>query len=340
MAEYGDGFATTARNPGNEVYAMSLGDNGFGGRVARGDSLQNATSPHAVPATAGLYSDLIAWQHDPGIGTPEIRVRYATDGATLGPELVFSSPALGPTDAARGLVAGGDISGEAVVAWVQGTGSSTQLVARQLYVDPGSFAAVSGFQYSRRAQPVLAWSAPRALWGPVNYVVSLDGVQLTQTTATSLSVPAALSQGPHTWRVTAVNPAGHTRATRPSTVWVDTVAPVVSFTLAGLQRAGSYIHVYASYTDAPPPLAPAQASGIAQVLVNWGDGSSYVIRHGKFHAYRRAGRYLLAVTVTDRAGNTTTLQRLVRIAPKRGPRPKKKGKGRARHTTGGAPAHH
>jgi hypothetical protein len=71
-----------------------------------------------------------------------------------------------------------------------------------------------------------------------------------------------------------------------------------------------------SYTDAPPPLPPADASGIAQVTVNWGDGSRFVIGHGKFHVYTRPGRYKVIVVVKDRAGNTTTVVTYLRIAPR------------------------
>ena len=126
--------------------------------------------------------------------------------------------------------------------------------------------------------------------------------------------------------MTAVNPAGLSSSTRQATVWVDTVPPAVTLTMTGRQRAGSVVHVYVAYTDAPPPEPPAAASGIASVVVNWGDGSSYTISHGKFHVYAHAGQYRLTVTVTDRAGNATTVTQPVTIAPKPKPKPKPKRK--------------
>jgi hypothetical protein len=316
MGEYGRGFATSARDDSNALFAEALGNNGIAGGLGRVDSLQNTTPPDGVPAMAGLFSALIAWQQNPGsAGIPEIRIRYATDGLTLGPELLVSSPTLGATDAASGLSAAGDGAGEAAAAWVQGTGSTTRIVVAQLYQSPGSFAATAAFQYVRSAEPVLTWSRAHAHWGPLRYSMTIDGVPLAQTTATSLRVPSRLRDGVHTWQVTAVNPAGRASRTRVARIWVDTVAPAVHLKLTGSRRSGSLLHVYVTYTDAPPPELPANASGIADVVVKWGDRSSNRIRHGKFHAYKRAGRYKLSVIVVDRAGNTTTLLRTVKIAP-------------------------
>jgi PKD domain-containing protein len=331
MTEYGHGYATSERTPTHELYAMQLGDNGTSAGLVRVDSLQNATAPAAVPAAAGLFSNVIAWQHDPGgAGQAEIRIRYADSRAVLGPETVVSSPGIGPTDATRGLAAGGDVNGDAVVAWVQGSGSSTQIIARQLYQEPGGFGALPSFQYSRVARPVLAWSTPNEAWGPVTYAVSLDGAPIGQTAATSMIVPAALTDGPHTWQVTATNAAGQQSNTSIATVWVDTVPPAVSLTISGIRRAGSYLHAYVADTDSPPPEPGSAASGVAQVLIDWGDGSSYVIAHGKFHAYTRPGRYVVRVTVTDRAGNATTVAQVLKIAAKPKPKPKPKPKRKPR----------
>ncbi|MBV9836733.1 MAG: hypothetical protein JO156_01345 [Solirubrobacterales bacterium] len=316
MTEYGHGFVTSARDQSNQVFANVLGDNGLSQTVVRVDSLSNASAPYAVPATAGLYSTLIAWQHDPGIaGTPEIRARYAPDGDDLGPELVLSSPSLGPADAGSGLAAGGDVAGDAVVAWMQGGAGAGRIVTAQLYQPPGAPAALSRFRYATSAHPVLSWSPASGLWG-VRYLVSVDGVQVAQTGLTAIRTPVALHDGPHRWQVTATNPSGVSNPAAAATVWVDTVRPRVSFSLSGPRRAGAYLHIYVSYTDSPRPEPPADASGVAEVIVKWGDRSSYRIKHGKFHAYKRPGHYLLIVIVRDRAGNTTTLVRRITIAPR------------------------
>ncbi len=316
VTEYGAGWVTSARTSAHDVYAMALGSNGSPGPVVQVNGLPNASAPDPVPAIAGLFSDLIAWQHDPGASQmPEIRVRYAPQDAGLGPEQILSSPAQGPTDAAAGLTGGGDVAGDAAMAWVQGAPGALRIVVAQLYQPPGTPSPANAFRYVRSTTPTFAWRPANELWGPVSYLVSVDGARIAQTSATFVRTTAGLAQGPHHWRVVAVNPAGRQTAGRPATVFVDTIAPLLKFRVTGHRRAGSAVHISVSYTDAPPPLPAADASGIAQVVVKWGDGSRYVIRHGKFHVYKRRGRYKVTVTVKDRAGNTTVVVAYVRIGP-------------------------
>jgi hypothetical protein len=317
VTELGRGFVTSARTDSNQVVAAHLTENEVGTSGFQLDSLQNSSLPDAVPAIAGS-SALIAWQQDPGLpGAPEIRVRYAPDNLTLGPELVLSAPAQGSTDAADGLSAAGDAQGNAAVAWVQQSAGANQIQVAQMYQPPSGFVPTKAFRYFRTSLPVLAWTPAFDQWGPIRYVLSVDGVQVAQTQATSLLLPAALADGSHIWQVTAVNPAGLTGAMRPARFWIDTVAPRGTLKLTGKLRPKSALHAQVSYTDAPPPLPPASASGIARVLIRWGDGSSYRISHGKSHVYKRAGRYTITVVLTDRAGNVTTLrQRIKLVAPK------------------------
>ncbi len=326
VTEYGRGFVTAAGDQSDQLVAASLGTNEALGAPLRVDSVQNSGAPDAVPATAGLYSNLIAWQQDPGVaGSPEIRIRYAQDGSDLGSEQVVSSPSLGPAEASDGLVAAGDTDGDAVIAWVQGTGAAAQIVAAQLFQPPGGFALANRPPYAVSAHPLLSWTPSQELWGPATYTVSLDGVAVTQTNVTLIRVPTTVNDGPHTWQVSAVNRAGETSTTKTGRFFVDTVAPEASFTVTGRLRAGSYLHIYVSDADLPPAGEPgAVASGVASVQVKWGDGSHYTITHGKFHAYRKPGRYTITVIVKDQAGNTTTLQRGLKIAPKHTHKPKKR----------------
>jgi hypothetical protein len=321
VTEYGLGWVTSSRTASGDVFAMALGANDSPGAVNQVNGLPNVSPPEPVPAIAGLFSDLIAWQHDPGgAGAAEIRVRYAPQGSGLGPELVLSAPAQGPTDAAAGLAGAGDVAGDAVVSWVQGSPGALRIVAAQMYQPPGTPAPANAFRYARSTTPLLSWKPASELWGPLRYVLSIDGAQVAQTTGSSLPPPTALAQGPHGWQVTAINLGGRQSVSRPATVFVDTVAPQASLTVTGRRRAGRVVHVFVAYTDAPPPLSPADASGIARVVVNWGDGSHFVIHHGKFHVYARRGRYKLTVVVSDRAGNATTLVAYLRIAPRHPPK--------------------
>lgn len=316
--EYGEGLLVSTRTSTQDIYAMHLGQNAAAGPVVQLNGLPDASAPHPAVAAAGYHSGLVAWQQDPGGGlAPEIDARFF-DGSSFGPELVASSPVAGPTAADLGLLSDGDIAADVALAWVQGTPDARQVVVAQLYQPPGLFTTSTGFAYSRSAQSLLRWTVPRELWPPLSYQVSIDGGSPLSATATQLTTPP-LSDGPHTWQVTALNRAGLQSHTRTSTVWVDTVAPAVTFVLTGLPYALRPVHISVSYTDAPPPELRADASGIASVTVNWGDGIQSPIRHGKYHVYSLPGRYRLTITATDRAGNRTVLRRLLVIhsVPKR-----------------------
>jgi hypothetical protein len=313
LSEAYQGFLTSARDASNNVWVSRLGPAGLPQTVTQLNSLFDASPPYAVPATTGQYLGLVAWQHDPGTGgAPDIRARYF-DGTNWGPELLASSPGLGPTDAAAGLFAGGDSSGDVAAAWVQGASGSASIVTALLYAEPGSVAAVTGSRYSRTTRPVFSWSPAHEQWGPVRYTVSVDGTAVLQTTRTAVRAPT-LSQGPHVWLLTATNQAGLTSQTRAVSVFVDSYRPAVQLRLTGSERAKSALRLSLRYSDQPPGLPLADGSGIALVTVSWGDGNSATIHHGALHTYARPGRYRLTVTVTDRAGNRTTLSRVLGIA--------------------------
>jgi hypothetical protein len=319
IGEYGSGFVTSARTGSGDLIATDLGSNGSTEGISQVNGLANVSAPYGVPAIAGLFSDLIAWQHDPGIlGPREIRVRYAPSNGSLGPELVVSSPGFGPTDAANGIAAAGDAAGEGAIAWLQGSGSGTRVLAAQLYQAPGSFAARHSMQYARSAHPVLSWSAPRAPWGPIRFTVTLDGIPVAQAGGTSVAIPGAVPDGPHTWRVTSSDPAGLTSSTKAARVFVDTVRPRARLTASGARRVGSAIRTDFTYRDLPPRGKPARdASGVAKLVLEWGDGTVLRVHlgaHRELHVYRRPGRYRVALFVTDKAGNTTELVTTLKIA--------------------------
>jgi hypothetical protein len=263
---------------------------------------------------------LIAWQEEPG-STPggQIGVRFAGDGSTLGPETVLSSPLQGPTDASDasgGLAAAGDTSGDVAVAWLQGSASQLQVMVNQLYQPPGGFSPVKASAYTNTPQPVLAWTRPHG-WGPFKYSVSVDGNQLAQTYSTSAQVPAPLANGPHSWQVIASNPAGQQSETRLAAVFVDTVAPTAAIRLARRARLGHKVRAVLRYFDRPPAGEPRfDASGARAVTVRWGDGTVVHLKPGQrvlTHLYRRPGRYRVTLRVIDRAGNSTTAIKFVRV---------------------------
>lgn len=318
VGEYGSGWVTSTGTSSDDVFAGSVAANAsFAGTVSQVNSLAASAQPYAVPAVTGLHSNLIAWQQLPGTALGgDVRVRFAPDGVTLGPETVLSSPAQGSIDAADGLGAAGDTSGDVAVAWFQGPPSASELVVGQMYEPPGGFSPTRPSVYTSNPQPVLAWGRPSG-WGPMSYSVTLDGAQLSHQSSTSLQVPAPLGNGPHYWQVTATNPAGQQSQASAATVFVDTVPPNGVLKLHARVSAKSLLHVVVRYFDRPPPGEPAgDASGVAKVVVHWGDGSTLHVRFGTHHvshSYKRPGRYRVTLVITDRAGNVTRIVKYVKV---------------------------
>jgi hypothetical protein len=331
MTEYGHGWVTSEYATAHDIFATAMGDNGSPAGTVQVNGLSNRAAPDPVPAIAGLYSDFIVWQQDPGSdGLPELRVRYAPANSALGPEMVISTPAQGPTYAAGGLAAAGDVSGDAAAAWLQGGPGATWVMAEQMYQPPGPIFVSKAVRYENSANSLLQWSAAHEPWGPMTYTVSVDGTQVAQTNSTAVRVPATVADGPHGWQVSGANPAGQTTHSATASVFLDTVPPTAAMTLYGRPRPATKLHVYVSYADLPPAgEPPSDASGVRSVVVRWGDGTTVPLKlgfHRSFHTYRRAGHYVISLLVTDRAGNVTRQVIRVTIA-------KTKPKGKSKQPT-------
>jgi len=333
VTEYGSGLVTAAADTSNNVFATALKTNDQPGGSSQVNSLSQASAPDTIPATVGTISTLIAWQQDIGGGAPaEIRIRYAPDGVDLNPEQVVSSPDLGPTAAAQGLAGGGDISGDAAIAWVQGSGADTRIVTAQLFQAPHGFAPAAAAAYATTAQPQFNWSPAGEQWGPLNYIVKVDGTPVGGTQATSLAPSTPLIQGRHTWQASATNLAGLTVLARPATVFVDSVAPRITARVTGSSYLGATLTTSATALDRPPLLPATDGSGVRTLTLKWGDRTRTVslarVRRA-VHVYRRTGRYHVTITAVDRAGNQTIVTRTVSVKPK--PKPKKKRKTHRHH---------
>ncbi len=322
VQEYGSGWVTSEQEQSDNTSVMSLSNNDAPDAVGQLNSLPQQSDADAVPAVAGTVSTLIAWQQDPGsAGMPEIRVRYAPNGLNLGPEEVVSAPTFGPTNAEQGLFAGGDLSGDAAIAWVQGSGDQTRIMAGQLFQRPGGLEAVKSPRYQTTVNPILQWTSAAERWGSPQYVVKANGVVIATTTATEIRSPVAFSQGRTTWQVTAVNRAGLTSLSKPESVFVDSLAPLLSVQITGKRRVGSVVRVKVSASDSHPGVPRSADSGVKSVRLRWSGASEAVtIKHRASHIYLKRGTYRVTVSVKDRAGNKAVVTRKVRIKA----RPKRK----------------
>ncbi|HEY2259807.1 MAG TPA: hypothetical protein VGH45_08840 [Solirubrobacteraceae bacterium] len=341
VTEFGRGWVLSEGDQSHNITGSPLATNDSPTVSERINSQLLSSPPDAVAGVAGTVSTMIAWQQVPGsAGPPEIRLRYAPNGSSLNPEQVISSPGLGPSNADAGLAAGGDLSGDAAVSWVQGSGAGTLVVAGQLYQTPGNFVPLQGFRYANSVNPILSWSNASELWGPVHYVITLDGAPIGQTGGTSARALSPVGQGRHTWQVTAVNQAGLSNVARAATVFVDSVKPKVSITLAGTRTIRSTLRIAVKANDAPRPIPRSASSGIKSVQVKWGDGAKpFLRRTTATHVYKRRRSYVLTVIVKDRAGNRSVVTRRLTIKARSTARPKRgKGKPKAKKAGGGSAA--
>ena len=308
MTEFGTGWITAQgdsvqqrlpHQPGAPTTAC--------GSTRSSTRLPEAGAPDAVPATAGIVSTLLAWQQYGGSsGQPEIRVRYAPDGTQLDPSMVVSSPNLGAANADLGLFAGGDLAGDAAIAWVQSNGGQNQIVTAQLFQAPKAFAPSTAFAYADQRNPLLAWSAPSELWGPLTYTVKLDGVAIGSSQSRLCDPADAGGPGP-SCRAGRRRQPRRADQQRPAPRWCSWIRcpPQVRPRITGARHVGDVLHIYVRDTDQPPGLPASAGSGVVSLQVKWGDGARRSSRHAASHVYRRRGRYTVTVIAFDRAGNRT-----------------------------------
>lgn len=328
----GLGIVTGTNDATQLTSAMLLRANAAPGPIQQVDSVAPSTAaPYAVPAIGTPLKMLVAWQLTPGGGQPEIRARFY-DGTAFQPEEVFSRPELGPANAANGLAAAGDDNGDLVVAYAQDVpGQGRAIAAAAIDQAPGRFAAHRGPTWQRTTQPLLTWTRSRESWG-LYFKVTVDGQDAGNGDVANLRkrLAAPLSQGVHSWQVTAYDRRGQSYAAPPSIVRIDSIGPTAVMKLTGTRRTGTVLRLTVAASDAAPLPAPgqtaAQTSGVKEVFVDWGDGKRERIVRGTRHAYVKARRYTLRVVVSDNAGNRTTVRQTVRIVK---PRKQKKSAGKA-----------
>ena len=267
---------------------------------------------------------IAAWREQRGssglVAVQERRSDGVIDPATL------SAPGGG---AVAGLRMGGSGLGDAIVAWTQGTGAGTQVAAAVIDAPPDPFFVQTPNGWRRQAKIAIHWAPAINAIGGLAYSVSVDDEPVGKPTRrlfTRLRT-ARIGDGRHRIQVFAIDEAGQETGSRNAILLVDRRAPKVR-----LARRGNRLAVVVS-DGARRETAGVKGSALR---VSFGDGGgsakggggggattiSAAPRKGKKgkpaaktvrHAYERPGTYTVTVTARDRAGNTTTLQRKVRI---------------------------
>ena len=343
FGESGSGYVTAVAGINHRVIATPVAADGYIETPVQLIPGGGAAAPYAAPASAGRGS-VIAWQRTPKRGRPRILVSWGPYGAKGGEPRApvrVSAPATGPTDAALGLVAGGDDSGDAVVAWVQGRAGRLSIDAAELLAGPGSTGGRRPIFFTNRSRPTLRWPAASESWGPLSYTIRLDGSVVGRTRQLQWRSPKSLNDGPHSWQLKTTNEVQKSSTGPAQTVFVDTHPPVLHVRLGGRQKAGETLRLALRYADLPnPKQRGAPASGVAGATVNWGDRAVPVARDSRSpvkrhvhggrvyytvtvtHVYPSGGHRTVTVTVDDRAGNATSVTQKLVIRP--GPKPRHK----------------
>jgi PKD domain len=297
-----------------QAYGAVLKDDVFNPGVVLGAG--GSVPPVGAAAVSENGDGLVAYQQaDPGGAAIHARpydyVPASRAVTAPGGDVVLSNGALGPTDAARGLLASADRAGDIVVAFVQGVGAGSQVVAARFDRAPGSFVGNTTSKWRKFARPPLKWGAAFELWGPITYTVFIDDKPAGQTTSTGITVPSVVRDGLHRWHVVATDILGQTSSTPTRNIRVDATAPKVSFRVSGTRKRGRFVKVTARVSDASG--TTAKASGLKNVRVAFGDGSRPIDGRRAAHRYGRSGKFTVRVSANDKAGNVRTVKRRITI---------------------------
>ncbi|HVF77301.1 MAG TPA: hypothetical protein VNA28_03305 [Solirubrobacteraceae bacterium] len=301
---------TTGATSGQPMWSMLERDAfGPGARIFA----PSAAAPAVMSAMAENNDGVLAAVLGGPGEAPAVRVRTIEDGKAGAKDEVLSRPELGPVVPALGFDVASDRGSGVVVAWVQGGADDRRIVAGYNDRPPGFFAGYTSQRCCQNPLPRLSWQPSFSLWGAVKYVVSVDGTVVGETTQTFFTPTAPIIGPTHKWQVQAVDLRGQTKRMRTRGLRIDDLLPLVR---VGYKRSRRVVTLGIRARDPDQP--GHHKSGLASVVVSWGDGSQGVRstagRLRTRHRYSGSGTFALTVTGRDRAGNERVVTRTVRIA--------------------------
>ncbi len=184
--------------------------------------------------------------------------------------------------------------GDAVLAFEQGSGSSTQVAVADFQAPPQGFQDYTPNNWVAPKKARVTWDRPVNAIGPLVYSVLLDGHAVATDLHQRYDVPPprGLGQGSYRVQVVATDTAGQQTVSSASELKVDDEPPLVSTDRMSDQRERFSVHDTAS--GAVP----------GATVITFGDGSRPVRRQlTVVHRYAHAGRYRVTVGCRDYAGN-------------------------------------
>ena len=264
----------------------------------------SGVDPQPQPATAEGGSSVVAWIEGPSAAAIVRAQAFDAKGKSES-TAQLSNPAFGAVDPGAGFDVAANRAGDTVVVFVQGEGDQRRLVAASRDRAPGSFAGTTTAAWRKSSQPKLSWGASFELWGPPAYTIFVDDQQVGQTNGIKWTPTAPIADGVHRWHVIATDRRGQRTVTKTRQLRIDTEAPDVTIRASGSRKAGSAIRFSSRVDD-------GEGSGAARSVWSFGDGGAEVAKATVKRAFG-AGKRTVTLTVTDRAGNVTTVTKRLQI---------------------------
>ena len=171
----------------------------------------------------------------------------------------------------------------------------------------------------------------------MSYQLLLDGQPYATTTTPVYSPPLPILDGTHRWQVIATDRRGQVARSLTGTFRVDVTPPILTSSFTGQRVAGKTLKLQLGGSDLGSPAG----SGLAQLRVDWGDGTVPVVSYARSvtlpHVYPR-GTFVARLSAKDHAGNAMVREWTLVIKKPKKPKKPKKGKAKQRKapSTGGS----
>ena len=286
---------------GGEVAGGSIFNNKF--NMFTQISPANAIDPQAVAAIGENEDGGVMWFQG-SADNAEVHGQYWNniEKPEAEPGAVISSA---PADVKGGLDAAASRAGDIAVVFIQGKDADRKLVAGIFDKAPNRNAGYTT-QKPRRLSK-LRWAPSLNLFGAVRYRILLDGQPLAETGQQELVLqPGQVPDGEHRWQIVAIDRRNQETVSRSRLLRVDNTPPSLSI---GLKRKKRVLTVTAKGGDP----AGAYPTGLARILVDFGDGKLLPMGRKAVKRYAALGTYTVRVKAVDKAGNETVQQRSVKI---------------------------
>lgn len=274
------------------------GDPGALAAPERADQGGSTIAGEPLVDLAETGAAVAAWREQRGSsGTVAVREQRA-DGVIE--PAALRSPSGGTVGDLR---LGGSGLGDALLAWTQGSGANTQVVAAVVDAPPDPFNVETPEGWKRAAKVTIHWPEATNAISSVKYSVSVDDEPVGKATTRLFAQLKSkrVGDGRHRVQVFAIDRSGQQTGSRNGVLLIDRKPPRVR-----LRQRGRRLAVIVA--DG----AKRETSGVkaSAVKISFGDGGT---GRGSRHTYARAGAYRVRVRASDRAGNVVRFSRGVRV---------------------------